>query len=523
MQASILSACNTSPTLIPPNQFEKILTFMPGLASAEETFRNRGNDMPQFNLPPEQPETISTEVDTASTSLEDILSLAEFIRNIHTILPQNIERSSRYELLSQFSRILMSFEDYVSLPAQRAIAALSVDESLLYADGAAPFRMRPLSLCILNSPLRGYLPDDTGSLLSFPTPFREKNNERAWRYTMERGTAYLNTLAWLLPELSSRGEMTEDAPTYTPGFPYPIKKTDSLLLAAAMVVRPASFTDSLPRIEVGKRHILAQKRFLRRLRIYNTSFLPTLWDYMQSAHSPCLTLLKQLSHPALPPTDYPVYLGFTPVSAPLVQTCSAPGIWSYALGLEGLVKLLACMGTQRHVLYGAPAQQKHNSHLVDMDSSGESQNVAWPDVPGMKRIKASTPIPGIPTVILCAETYSGTATLQIPVLPGRNMYGLPVALVPATNEAQNALVRRYGLKRPGRLAVLHHTLQDLADPSGQLFGKAFQQAFPSCIYTGVTNLDFYISGHEPADAESGEQRLKNLKSPDMAFHEFLVF
>ena len=187
------------------------------------------------------------------------------------------------------------------------------------------------------------------------------------------------------------------------------------------------------------------------------------------------------------------------------------------------MKLLACMGTQRHVLYGAPAQQKHNSHLVDMDSGGESQNVAWPDVPGMKRIKASTPIPGIPTVILCAETYSGTAILQIPVLPGRNMYGLPVALVPATNEAQNALVRRYGLKRPGRLAVLHHTLQDLADPSGQLFGKAFQQAFPSCIYTGVTDLDFYISGHEPTNAESGEQRLKNLKSPDMAFHEFLVF
>lgn len=46
MQASILSACNTSPALIPPNQFEKILTFMPGLASAEETFRNWGNDMP---------------------------------------------------------------------------------------------------------------------------------------------------------------------------------------------------------------------------------------------------------------------------------------------------------------------------------------------------------------------------------------------------------------------------------------------------------------------------------------------
>ena len=174
MQASILSACNTSPTLIPPNQFEKILTFMPGLASAEETFRNRGNDMPQFNLPPEQPETISMEVHTASTSLEDILSLAEFIRNIHTILPQNIERSSRYELLSQFSRILMSFEDYVSLPAQRAIAALSVEESLLYADGAAPFRMRPLSLCVLNSPSREYLPDDTGSLLTFPTPFREE-------------------------------------------------------------------------------------------------------------------------------------------------------------------------------------------------------------------------------------------------------------------------------------------------------------------------------------------------------------
>lgn len=78
MQASILSACNTSPTLIPPNQFEKILTFMPGLASAEETFRNRGNDMPQFNLPPEQPETISTEVDTASTSLEDILSPSSY-------------------------------------------------------------------------------------------------------------------------------------------------------------------------------------------------------------------------------------------------------------------------------------------------------------------------------------------------------------------------------------------------------------------------------------------------------------
>ena len=60
MQASILSACNTSPALIPPNQFEKILTFMPGLASAEETFRNWGNDMPQFNLPPEQPESVST-------------------------------------------------------------------------------------------------------------------------------------------------------------------------------------------------------------------------------------------------------------------------------------------------------------------------------------------------------------------------------------------------------------------------------------------------------------------------------